>query len=41
MRDKLVRLLLKSFNLLPFKNAAESAALPLYYQEVKRKACRG
>jgi putative ABC transport system ATP-binding protein len=37
MRNKLLGFVFQSFNLLPFKNAAENVALPLYYQGVSRK----
>ena len=37
MRNKLLGFVFQSFNLLPFKNAAENVALPLYYQGVGRK----
>jgi len=37
LRNKLLGFVFQSFNLLPFKNAAENVALPLYYQGVRRK----
>src|SRR5687767_7807505 len=37
LRNKLLGFIFQSFNLLPFKNAAENVALPLYYQGVGRK----
>jgi putative ABC transport system ATP-binding protein len=37
MRNKMLGFVFQSFNLLPFKNAAENVALPLYYQGVGRK----
>jgi putative ABC transport system ATP-binding protein len=37
LRNKLLGFVFQSFNLLPFKNAAENVALPLYYQGVGRK----
>src|SRR6188768_4052098 len=37
LRNKLLGFVFQSFNLLPFKNAAENVALPLYYQGVSRK----
>ena len=36
-RSKLLGFVFQSFNLIPFKNAAENVALPLYYQGVPRK----
>jgi putative ABC transport system ATP-binding protein len=36
-RNKLLGFVFQSFNLLPFKNAMENVALPLYYQKVSRK----
>ena len=35
-RSELVGFVFQSFNLIPFKNAMENVALPLYYQGVKR-----
>ncbi|WP_049631359.1 ABC transporter ATP-binding protein [Cellvibrio sp. pealriver] len=37
MRNELLGFVFQSFNLLPFKNATENVALPLYYQGVSRK----
>ncbi|MDR3236116.1 MAG: ABC transporter ATP-binding protein [Prevotellaceae bacterium] len=37
-RNKLIGFIFQSFNLIPFKNAMENVALPLYYQKVSRKA---
>lgn len=37
LRNKLLGFVFQSFNLLPFKNATENVALPLYYQGVRRK----
>lgn len=37
LRNKFIGFVFQSFNLLPFKNAMENVALPLYYQQVKRK----
>jgi putative ABC transport system ATP-binding protein len=37
MRNKMLGFVFQSFNLLPFKNAAENVALPLYYQGVGRR----
>lgn len=36
-RNHLLGFVFQSFNLLPFKNAMENVALPLYYQKVSRK----
>jgi putative ABC transport system ATP-binding protein len=36
-RRKLIGFVFQSFNLIPFKTAAENVALPLYYQGVSRK----
>jgi putative ABC transport system ATP-binding protein len=37
LRNTLLGFVFQSFNLLPFKNATENVALPLYYQGVGRK----
>lgn len=37
LRNQFLGFVFQSFNLLPFKNAAENVALPLYYQGVSRK----
>src|SRR3954466_12278393 len=37
LRNKMLGFVFQSFNLLPFKNATENVALPLYYQGVGRK----
>ncbi len=37
LRNHLIGFVFQSFNLLPFKNAMENVALPLYYQKVGRK----
>ena len=36
-RNKYLGFVFQSFNLLPFKNAMENVALPLYYQQVGRR----
>ena len=36
-RNRYLGFVFQSFNLLPFKNAIENVALPLYYQKVNRK----
>lgn len=36
-RNKFIGFVFQSFNLLPFKNATENVALPLYYQNVGRR----
>ncbi len=37
MRNELLGFVFQSFNLLPFKNALENVALPLYYQHISRR----
>jgi putative ABC transport system ATP-binding protein len=37
LRNKHLGFVFQSFNLLPFKNAAENVALPLYYQGIGRR----
>jgi putative ABC transport system ATP-binding protein len=37
IRNKIIGFVFQSFNLIPFKNAAENVALPLYYQGLSRK----
>lgn len=37
IRNKKIGFIFQSFNLIPFKNAMENVALPLYYQGVGRK----
>jgi putative ABC transport system ATP-binding protein len=36
-RNRYIGFVFQAFNLLPFKNAAENVALPLYYQNVSRR----
>lgn len=36
-RNKMLGFVFQSFNLIPFKNAMENVALPLYYQKVSRR----
>ncbi len=36
-RNKMIGFIFQSFNLIPFKNAMENVALPLYYQGVPRR----
>lgn len=37
LRNRMIGFIFQSFNLIPFKNAMENVALPLYYQGVARK----
>jgi putative ABC transport system ATP-binding protein len=37
LRNKYIGFVFQSFNLISFKNALENVALPLYYQQVRRK----
>ncbi len=37
LRNRFIGFVFQSFNLLPFKNATENVALPLYYQKVGRR----
>jgi putative ABC transport system ATP-binding protein len=37
LRNKILGFVFQAFNLIPFKNAMENVALPLYYQGVSRK----
>jgi putative ABC transport system ATP-binding protein len=37
LRNRMLGFVFQSFNLIPFKTAAENVALPLYYQNVSRK----
>jgi putative ABC transport system ATP-binding protein len=37
LRNRHIGFVFQSFNLLPFKNAVENVALPLYYQKVPRR----
>ena len=37
LRNTFLGFVFQSFNLIPYKNAMENVALPLYYQNVKRK----
>lgn len=36
-RNQMIGFVFQSFNLIPFKNAMENVALPLYYQKISRK----
>ena len=36
-RNQMIGFVFQSFNLIPFKNAMENVALPLYYKKVSRK----
>lgn len=36
-RNRMIGFVFQSFNLIPFKNAVENVALPLYYQNVSRR----
>lgn len=36
-RNRMIGFIFQSFNLIPFKNAMENVALPLFYQGVNRK----
>ena len=36
-RNRMIGFIFQSFNLIPFKNAMENVALPLFYQGVSRK----
>lgn len=37
LRNNHIGFVFQSFNLIPFKNAMENVALPLYYQKIRRK----
>ena len=37
LRNKMIGFIFQSFNLIPFKNAVENVALPLFYQGVNRR----